>query len=379
MDFTHSEERRMLQDTLSRFLKERYSIEARNKTIESEEGFSRDIWAKLAELGIIGALFKEEVGGFGGTGFDSLVIFQELGKAGVVEPFLSTAIMGGGLIADCGTEEQKAVIDDIIAGKTLVSLAHAEPESHYELAQVATRAEATAEGWVLSGAKAVVTNGDSADLLVVSARTSGAPDQEDGISLFLVNANAEGVTRRGYQTVDGGHAAEVILNGVKVSSADMLGEEGKAYPALETRTAAGITALCAEAVGAMEAAKDLTLEYLRTRNQFGRPIGKFQALQHRMAGVLIEIEQARSATINIAGRLEADRATREHFASAAKNMIGRAGKLVAEESIQMHGGIGMTQEYALPVFAKRLTMIDHMLGDTDHHLERYVHLLQEAV
>ena len=230
----------------------------------------------------------------------------------------------------------------------------------------------------MNGSKAVVANGDTADLLVVSARTAGESHEEDGISLFLIDGRAEGVERRSYPTMDGSRAAEITLENVAVDQAALLGVEGQAFPALEAQIAAGTLALCAEAVGAMEAAKALTIEYLRTRTQFGRPIGQFQALQHRMADMLIEIEQARSAVINAAGQLEADRLTREKSVSAAKNMIGRVGKLVAEETIQLHGGIGMTYEYALPHFAKRLVMIDHMLGDSDHHLHRYVELMREA-
>lgn len=376
MDFNHTEERRMLGETIARFLADRYDIETRNRIAASEEGFSREIWEEMAELGIIGALFSEEDGGFGGKGFDIAVVFEELGRAAVVEPFLATAVMAGRLISALGSETQKAVLERIIAGETIAALAHGEPESRYELVEVVTTATQGGEGWRLDGRKAVVTNGDTADLLVVSARVSGDYDDPAGIALFLVDPRAGGVSRRGYPTMDGGRAAEVELSGV---AAEILGAPGEAFAALEAATAAGIVALCAEAVGAMEASKALTVEYLRTRKQFGRPIGQFQALQHRMADMLIEIEQARSAVINAAGHLEADRVAREKYVSAAKNLIGRAGRLVAEETIQMHGGIGMTFEYALPHFAKRLVMIDHMLGDADHHLQRYVELMREAV
>lgn len=378
MDFTHTEERRMLGETIARFLADNYTMETRNKLAESDEGFSRDYWARMAELGIIGALFSEEDGGFGGKGFDISAVFEELGRAAVVEPFLQSGVLGGGLIAALGSDAQKAVLESVMAGETLVALAHGEPEGRYELAEVATRAEQEGSGWKLAGQKAVVTSGDSADLLVVSARVSGALDDPDGIALFLVDANAEGIERRGYPTMDGGRAAEIALNGVTVEGSALLGKPGAAYEALEAACAAATLAICAEAVGAMEASKELTLEYLRTRTQFGRPIGQFQALQHRMADVLIEIEQARSSVINAAGHLDADRLTRERSVSAAKNMIGRVGKLVAEETIQLHGGIGMTHEYALPHFAKRIVMIDHMLGDSDHHLQRYIELAREA-
>ena len=234
------------------------------------------------------------------------------------------------------------------------------------------------DGWQIDGAKAVVINGDSADKLVVSARTEGDVDSEDGIALFLVDANAVGVTRRGYGTVDGGRAAEIALDGVTVSKEALIGAPGQGFAVIEETLARGIAALAAEAFGAMEVSRDLTLDYLKTRRQFGRAIGDFQALQHRMVDMTLEIEQARSAILLAVSTLEADRVTRELNVSAAKNLIGRVARLVAEESIQLHGGIAMTWEYALGHYAKRLTMIDHQLGDTDYHLARYIALSQQA-
>ncbi len=237
------------------------------------------------------------------------------------------------------------------------------------------RAERSGDGWTLNGAKAVVTGGEHADLFLVSARTSGAEDDAAGISLFLVSAGTPGVTVRGYDLIDGGRAAELGFENVALGADSLLGEAGAGHALLEHATGRGILALCAEAVGAMDCARDATLEYLRTRRQFGVPIGSFQALQHRMADVLLEIEQARSAVINAAAALDhPDRATRERALSAAKYTIGRIGTLVAEESIQLHGGIGMTWELPLAHYAKRLVMIDHQLGDEDHHLRRYIAL-----
>ena len=374
MNFDLTEERQMLQDTLRRFLRERYDTETRNKIIDSASGMSSDIWAQLAELGVIGALFTEEQGGFGGQGFDISVVFEELGRAGVVEPFLDTAVLAGGLIADLGDETQTALIEEIIGGSCQMAFAHGEPTSRYDLNRVQTTAKTAGDEIVLNGHKAVVVNAEAADYLVVSARETGTIGDEVGISLFLVPASTKSVTIQGYALLAGGRAAEVMLDNVSVSSSARLGKSGAAFAAIEARIAAANVAQCAETLGAMETATHLTKDYLMTRKQFGRPIGTFQALAHRMSDLLIEMEQARSAVINAAGHLEADRKTREVNISATKNLMGRAGRLVAEDSIQMHGGIAMTQEYELAHIAKRITMADHRFGDTDHHLERFIAL-----
>ncbi|SCK41247.1 hypothetical protein VAR608DRAFT_3921 [Variovorax sp. HW608] len=373
MNFEHTEDRRMLADSLNRFIAEQYGFEARNRIAQSKEGFSRAIWQQFAELGVIGALFSESDGGFGGAGFDVAVVFEELGRGLVVEPLLGAA-MAGEAISACGNEAQKAKLAGIIGGTTVAAFAHDEPESHYELSRVRTRAERSGDGWVLDGVKAVVQQGEQASLFVVSARTSGGMDDEAGISLFLVPANTPGLEVRGCPAIDGGRVAELTFDNAKIGADALLGAEGKGFDALERAIGRGVLALCAEALGAMESAKTATLEYLRTRKQFGVFIGSFQALQHRMADLLLEIEQARSAVINAAAAMEADRVTRERALSAAKFSIGRIGTLVAQESIQMHGGIGMTWELPLAHFAKRLVMIDHQLGDEDHHLQRYIAL-----
>ena len=375
MNFDLTEERQMLQDTLRRFLRERYDTATRNRILDSESGMSAEIWEQLAELGIIGALFTEDQGGFGGQGFDIAVVFEELGRAGVVEPFLDTAVLAGGLVADLGNDDQHALVEEIIGGACHMAFAHGEPTSRYDLNRVQTTAKADGDDIILSGRKAVVVNAEAADHLVISARENGAVDDESGLSLFLVPAGTAGVTVQGYALLAGGRAAEVILDDARLPAAARLGAAGTAFPAIEARIAAANVAQCAETLGAMETATHLTKDYLMTRKQFGRPIGTLQALAHRMADLLIEMEQARSAVINAAGHLDADRVTRESHISATKNLIGRAGRLVSEESIQMHGGIAMTQEYELAHIAKRITMADHRFGDTDHHLERYIALL----
>jgi alkylation response protein AidB-like acyl-CoA dehydrogenase len=377
MNFAHTEDRRMLADSLNRFIAEQYAFDARDRIAKSQHGFSKEIFQQFAELGVIGALFGEADGGFGGGGFDIAVVFEALGRGLVVEPLLG-AVMVGEAISAAGSDAQKKKLGDIINGVTVAAFAHDEADTHYERTRVQTRAERSGDGWVLHGAKAVVPQGEQADLFLVSARTSGNVDDEAGISLFLVPAKTAGLAVRGCPSIDGGRVAELAFDGVKLGAGALLGAEGQGHATLERAIGRGVLALCAEALGAMEAAKAATLEYLRTRKQFGILIGSFQALQHRMADLLLEIEQARSAVINAAAAIDGtDRVARERALSAAKFSIGRIGALVAEESIQMHGGIGMTWELPLPHYAKRLVMIDHQLGDEDHHLQRYIALGKE--
>ncbi|KZL00556.1 MULTISPECIES: acyl-CoA dehydrogenase family protein [unclassified Pseudovibrio] len=370
MDFNHSDERRMLQDTLHRYLSDNYDASQRANSVGHAQGFSEKIWSDFAELGVIGALFAEEHGGFGGSGFDIAVVFEELGRFACVEPLMASGVMSGRLLSELGTEEQKALIGDVIDGELKIVPALEEPQSRYDLDVVETTAERVEDGYRLNGTKSVVIGGPSADKLIVSAR--GA----DGLQLFMIDADASGVERYSYPNLDGYHASDIALVNVVVPASACLGASEAVLSALEAARAAGVIALCAEAVGAMEAAKDLTVEYLRVRTQFGRALGKFQALQHRMSTVLIEIEQARSALINVAGHLSAEPFQRDKHVSAAKNLIGRVAQLVCEETIQLHGGIGMTEEYALGHYAKRLMMIDHQLGDVDYHLERFVGAMQ---
>lgn len=374
MNFELTEERQMLSDTLRRYLSDKYDTAVRNAILESPQGYSDEIWSGLAELGVLGALFSEENGGFGGAGFDIAVVFEELGRAGVVEPVLDTAVLAGGLIAAAGNSAQKAHLEAVIAGEMQLAFAHGEPMSRYDLSHVETVAEARDGADLLTGRKAVVVNAEAADHFVVSAREGGSGRDPDGISLFLVPADIEGLTVTGYPLISGGRAAEVTLDAVQLPDVARLGAPGEALPVIEAVIARATVAQMAEALGAMSAAVDLTQDYLVTRKQFGRPIGTFQALQHRMADMLIEMEQARSALINAAGHLEAERTERERHISAAKCLFGRIGRMIAEESIQMHGGIAMTQEYELAHIAKRIVMADHRFGDEDWHLERFIAL-----
>ena len=378
MNFEHTEERRMLADSLNRFIAEQYTFEARDRIAATPEGMSTAFWDKFAELGVPGALVREEDGGFGGAGFDIAVVFEALGRGLVVEPLLGSAVLAAEAIAHAGSAAQRGLLEGIVDGSTIAAFAHDEPGSHYEMARVATRAAPSGDGWMISGAKSVVAQGEGSDLYIVSARTDGAIDAEAGITLFLVPRGAVGLTVTSTPSIDGGRVAELRFDNVMLGAGDILGAANEGYATLERAIGRGVLALCAESLGAMEAAKAATLDYLRTRKQFGTVIGSFQALQHRMADLLLEIEQARSAVINAAAALDADRITREKALSAAKMSIGRIGTLVAEESIQLHGGIGMTWELPLAHYAKRLVMIDHQLGDEDHHLQRYIALSKEA-
>lgn len=370
MNFDLTDERRMIRDGLRRLLAEKTDLAALS---EGRVAWSAESWAALAEMGVIGALFSEADGGFGGAGFDLMVVFEEMGRAGATEPLLEV-VLAGGLIAALGSEAQKAHLEAVIGGGMQLAFAHGEPGSRYDLDRVESRAARDGDGWRLKGRKSVVTNGADADLFVVSARTGGETGDREGISLFLVEREAEGLDIRDYPLAGGGRGAEVTMEDLSLPGEALLGEAGRAFPAIERETARATCALTAESLGLMERAKDLTVDYLGQRKQFGQPLASFQALRHRMADMVVEIEQARSAVINLAGHLEAEPAVRERHVSAAKQLVGQTAKLVVEESVQMHGGIGMSMEYDLGHFARRLTMTEHRLGDTLYHLGRFARL-----
>ena len=370
MDFNLSEDHSLLKDMVARFVRQKYDFETRKKIIEGEVGYSPEIWAELAELGLVAALLPERVGGLGGTGLDIMVVMEELGRGIVVEPFLASGVLGAGLLAEeAATGRGVALLDDVVAGGHLLALAHYEPGARYNADIVETMLTPAGAGFTLSGAKSVVLNGGQADTLVVSAKGP------KGLTLVLVPKGITGVSLRNYKTHDGFSAAEVSFDNVGLDADDILLEGSAAEAALGNAIARGTFALCAESLGAMEHARDATLEYLRTRTQFGIPIGKFQALQHRMVDMCLEIEQARSIVLLAASKLESDE--REVNLSAAKALVGRVGRMIAEEAVQLHGGIGVTWELPLAHVAKRLVMIDHYFGDTDHHLKRF-HKLSNA-
>ena len=370
MNFNYTDDQRMLSETLTRFLGDNYSHDHRMQAAQSDIGYNQDTWRELCELGIAGALLPESCGGYGGTGFDISVVFEALGRSLVVEPLLSTAAICANLLNDCSEHSnQSALIEKAIAGDVRLALACYEKNQRYSVNTPNCSAEKQASGWMLAGDKTMVLNGDSADYLIVTAQTG-----EGDPALFLLPKDVKGQTITPYPTVDGGRACDLHLDNIELADDSLLHSGAETLNLLELAIARANVALGAEALGAMETCKDMTVEYLQTRKQFGVPIGKFQALQHRMVDVMIEIEQSRSALINAAASLDDDRVSREKNISAMKNLIGRAARLMAEESIQMHGGIAMTWEYALAHYAKRLVMIDHWFGDTDYHLQRFIDL-----
>jgi pimeloyl-CoA dehydrogenase small subunit len=370
MDFELSDEQRLLRDSVSRFLSEHYPFEARTRFLKEPEGWSRDAWATYAQLGLLGLPFGEPYGGFGGGPVETMIVAEAFGRALAVEPYLATVVLGGGFIRLGGTEAQKsAALPAIASGSMRLAFAHAERQARYDLADVATTARRDGSSYVIDGAKTLVLHGDAADTLVVSARLSGDRRDRDGLALFLVDAGTAGVSRRGYPTIDGQRAAEIALSQVRVESDALMGEPGSAFTLIERVVDQAIAALCAEATGAMSEMLDATVDYLKTRKQFGTPIGTFQVLQHRASDMLIAVEQARSMTM-LATMMadEPDGVARRKAISAAKVQIGRSGRLVGQQAVQLHGGIGMTMAYKVGHYFKRVTAIDAIFGDADHHL-----------
>jgi pimeloyl-CoA dehydrogenase small subunit len=372
MDFDFNDEQRLLHDSVSRFLAHRYSFEDRARSMAAPAGWSADIWAGLAELGLLGLPFAEEDGGYGGGPVETMIVMQGFGRALVLEPYFATVILGGGLLRYAGSPAQRtARVARVASGELLLAFAHSERQSRYDLHDVGLRARRDGADWVLDGEKSLVLHGDSASELIVSARLSGEQRDRDGISLFIVDANAGGVARRGYPTQDGLRAAEVSFSDVRVSPENVLGEPGQAALFIERVVDEAIAALCAEAVGAMEEMHGMTVDYLKNRKQFGAPIGNFQVLQHRAADMFIALEQARSMAMFAAMMLqEEDPAARGTAIAAAKTQIGRSARAIGQAAIQLHGGIGMTMEYKVGHYFKRASMIDVMFGDADHHLAR---------
>jgi alkylation response protein AidB-like acyl-CoA dehydrogenase len=374
MDFEYSDEQRLLSDTLRRFLATGYGFDARAKITASAAGWSEDVWAALAEMGVLGVPFDAEYGGFGGSTVDMLVVMEALGEALVVEPYLATVGLGGTFVARGGTTaQQERILPALIQGRTKMAFAQTEPGARYDLRQVATRAKKSGDGFTLDGDKRAVLHGGCADVLVVSARTSGDGADASGLSLFLVDRTAPGVSVTEYRTLDNLRVADVRLTGVSVGRDALLGAEGAAWALMDEVVDYATTLLCAEAVGAIKYAHDATLDYLKTRRQFGVPIGSFQALQHRMVDILISYEQARSIACLACVKIDTagDAAERRRIVSAAKIKIADAARHVSQEAVQLHGGMGMTEELKISHTFRRLTTIAQAFGDADHHLARF--------
>jgi alkylation response protein AidB-like acyl-CoA dehydrogenase len=381
MNFDFSEEQTQLRDALGRLLDRGYEFDKRKQIVASDAGLSREIWKQLAELGALSIALPEQHGGTGGTAVDTLVVMEALGRRLVVEPYVPAIVLGAGLVARAGSDAQRAqLLPRVGSGEHLLALAHDEPDSRYELARVATRARpegGAGRGFVLDGKKTVVLGGGAADTLIVSARTAGEPGDPDGVSLFLVDAAAPGVSRLGYQTQDNHRAADVTLAGVRVGGDALLGLAGDGAALVEHAIQHGIAAVCAEALGVMALLVDLTSAYVKTRKQFGVPIGQFQALQHRLADMLMRVEQARSMAYLIATTVDTgDPAQRRRITAAAKAMVSQAGRFVGHGAIQLHGGIGVTDEAPVSHYFKRITTIGMTFGDADHHVARFSDLME---
>ena len=372
MDLSYSSEQTQLKDSVERFVKDNYPLENRRKLVASDEGFSRAHWKTYAELGWLGVALPEEYGGIGGTAVETMIIMEAIGRGLVVEPYLSTVVLGGTAVLAGGSDAlKKEILPAIAEGKLLMAFAQAEKQSRFDLHDVALAAKKAGKGWSLSGHKAVVHHAAAADKIVVVARTSGQSRDTDGITLFLVDKGAKGLSRRDYRTIDGLRASELTFADVAVGADAVLGAEGKGLALLEKVVDHGIAAVCSEAVGAMHVLHDTTLEYLKTRQQFGRPLGAFQVLQHRMTDMFMAYEQSRSMAMMVNLKLDESDTERKKAASAAKVQIGKSGRFVGQQSVQLHGGMGMTDELNVGHYFKRLTMIDTQFGNTDWHLERF--------
>jgi len=372
MDFDLTDDQRLLNESVAKLLADTYSFEQRKALLKTPLGWSEANWTQFAELGLLGLPIAEEFGGFGGGPVDVMLLMQAFGRHLVLEPYLATVVLGGTAIRLAGDAVQQGeILPEIAAGGLKLAFAHAERQARYDTADVRTTARREAGGWVLEGAKSVVLHGDCADRLIVSARTGGADDEPMGLSLFLVDAEASGLARRGYALRDGTRAAEISLSGVRVPAEALLGPADHALPVIEQVIEAGIAATAAEVIGACETMQAMTLDYLKTRVQFGKPIGENQALQHRAAEMLVAMEQGRSMAMLAAMSLEEpDAAERARAVSMAKVGVGQSGRFVSQNAIQLHGGIGMTEEYAVGHFFRRAMVIEHLFGDTAAHLDR---------
>lgn len=374
MDFTLNDEQELLRNGLSRFLATRYDLEQSRSAAKTGAGWQPDIWRAFAdELGILGATLPEEHGGIGGGPVELMVIAEALGHALVVEPYVDTAVVAAGLLRRAGATD---LLEAVVAGHTIVTLAATEPTSGEHWRNVTTRAERDGEHWVLTGTKIVSASTPLASHVLVTARTSGQQADVDGISLFVVELGSAtaGIELHHYRTIDDRRASDIVLDGLRLPAAALLGDEGDAWPSIAQARDEGAAAICAEAVGCMRKVLSDTVEYCKQRQQFGQPIGSFQVLQHRMVDMYMEVEQAAAAALLATLHLEADDITRARAVSAAKATVGRAAQFVGQQAVQLHGGMGMTEELAIGHYFKRLTALQFEFGSTDHHVTRYAEL-----
>ena len=372
MDIQLTEEQELLRGSLQRLLRDRYDFDARRKIVATDEGWSRKHWSAFAELGLCAAPFQESSGGLGGGPLATMIIMREFGRNLVVEPFLETVVLAGGLIEDVGSQAQHdAFLPQIMAGESIWALAWAEGRSRYDFNNVATTARRQGEVYVLNGTKATVIGAPWADKLIVSARTSGEPRDRSGVSLFVVDRQSANLHLQSFKTIDGRCAAEITLMNVQVPASQLLGTEGEGVAALEACRDRAIAALCAEAVGAMSELNSVTLEYAKTRKQFGVALGTFQVLQHRMVDMFIALEEAISLTQHLNLSLATGEPHDSKLASGAKSKVGYAARFIAEQAIQLHGGMGMSDELNVGHYFKRIASINVQFGDPTYHLMRY--------
>ena len=374
MDFNFTDEQTMLRDSVSRYLADTYTFDARMAAVHGESGWNPHVWKAFAEeLGILGAPFAEAHGGLGGGAIENMIVMEEIGRALVIEPYLQTVVIGGGFLKAAGGALADAVIPQIIDGSAVIAFAYAEPQGRYNLADLRTTAKKDGTGFVLNGHKAVVYAAPWATHLIVTARTGGAVRERAGVSVFLIAADAPGITRRDYPTVDGARASEVYFENVHVGADSLIGAEGEGLPLIEKVVDEATAAVCAEASGTLRKLHEGTLDYSRQRKQFGKSIGEFQVLQHRMVDMFMEVEQAVSMTLMATLRL--DEPDRAKHVSAAKNKIARGARMVGQNAVQIHGGIGISNELAIGHYFKRATMLESVFGDADFHLRRYESLM----
>jgi pimeloyl-CoA dehydrogenase small subunit len=372
MDFEPSDDQRLLVESVTRMLGDTYGFAQRKGYMALPEGYSPAVWSQFAELGLLGLPFAEEYGGFGGGAQEVMLVMQAFGRVLVLEPYFPTVVLAGTAVNMAGSAEQKqAILPAIAEGSLKMAFAHSERQARYDLTDVVTTAKRNGSGWVLDGSKTVVSHGEAANKIIVSARTAGDRHDADGITLFLVDAVASGVSRRGYLSRDDTRAADISLSNVTVSDADVLGEVGRGLPIIRKVVEAGIAATAGETVGAMEAMNEMTLDYSKTRVQFGQPIGTYQVVQHRLADMFMAQEQGRSmamlATMSIDNP---DDDKRAHDIALAKVGIGQAGRYVSQSAVQLHGGIGMTEEYAVGHYFRRCMVIERLFGDPAYYLNK---------
>ncbi len=371
MDFSFSEEQTLLRNTIQSFIQDNYDFDKRREIIQSEDGMKKENWLQFAELGLLGATFSEEDGGMGFGSVETMIVAEEFGKGLVVEPFIQTVVTCGGFLKRSNSSQREKYIPGIISGQDIWAFAYAEPQGRYNLNDLTTTATLDGDEYIVNGYKCVVSGAPWANKLIVSVRTSGDQRDKEGISLLIIEKDTDGISLRDYPTVDGSRASEITFESVKVSKDNLIGEEGKSADLLELVVDETIAAVCSEAVGAMAVLNDATVEYCKTRKQFGQPIGKFQVLQHRMVDMFMQYEQSVSMTYMVNLKLEEDYNERRKAASGAKVQIAKAAKFIGQSAVQLHGGMGMTDELNVGHYFKRLSMIENVFGNIDHHLKQY--------